>query len=237
VGVGYFGEDEGSVDPKTAVAALLRDATSRGLRRLWPCIATDLVFQDGLAVGVETSEGTLPCDEVVFACGVETPTLARRVGLTVPLVRSSGALIELEPVRRFLQPVVRSPTFHAIQRPDGRVVLSKHHDGTPIPSDGKLDPSELLDAAAEVLPQLKNAVVERLVVGHRVLPSDGLPIVARSSEYPNVRFVAFNAGITLAPLIAELLTTEIASGVSVAPLEPYRVTRFVNGNGHPRPRS
>jgi glycine/D-amino acid oxidase-like deaminating enzyme len=89
-----------------------------------------------------------------------------------------------------------------------------------------VETSQILHTAAQVLPQLEHARIERTTVGRRVLPVDGLPIIGHSQPYPNAYCVALNAGISLGALVGELVATEIIEAVDVDLLGPYRPSRF-----------
>ncbi|HEY3687085.1 MAG TPA: FAD-binding oxidoreductase [Streptosporangiaceae bacterium] len=229
VGTGFYGPDEGNVDPGVAVAALLGACADLGVDIRWPCAARGVATSGGTVTGVDTADGRIACDAVVFACGVDTPALVADAGIDVRLVESYGAIVHLRPMPRFLGPVVQAPNAHALQRPDGRVLIARHYAGTPVEEARDIDAELMLRDAAEVLPALANAEVERVTVGSRILPADGLPIIGRAPDVPDLRCVATNAGISLGPLLAQLLATEIVDGADVEPLRPYDARRFAGG--------
>jgi len=144
----------------------------------------------------------------------------------VPLVESTGAIMHLAPQPIVLGPVLQAPEVHLAQRPDGRIAVARHFAGSPVAEAGDVDRDALLAAAAGVLPALRGARVERVTVGRRVLPADGLPIVGRGRAVPDVWCLATNAGISLGPLLAQLLTTAVLDGVEPDVLAPYRAERF-----------
>ncbi|MBI0382044.1 FAD-binding oxidoreductase, partial [Streptomyces albiflaviniger] len=94
-----------------------------------------------------------------------------------------------------------------------------------------LDGEGLLADAAAVLPPLRGAEIEKVTVGRRIVPADGLPVIGRSPLYRNVHSVTTNAGITLGPCLAQLLATEVLDDVRVDVLDPYRATRFTAVSG------
>jgi glycine/D-amino acid oxidase-like deaminating enzyme len=126
----------------------------------------------------------------------------------------------------FLNPVLLTPDVHVVQRQDGRVALAQHFAGSPVDEGTFVETSQILHTAAQVLPQLEHARIERTTVGRRVLPVDGLPIIGHSQPYPNAYCVALNAGISLGALVGELVATEIIEAVDVDLLGPYRPSRF-----------
>lgn len=226
VGTGFYGPDEGNVDPRAAVAAVAGAALRLGADFRWPCEATELNKSDGTVTGVQTDKGVIECDEVVITAGAASPTLAAQVGITVPLEDSQGAIVHLEPLPLFLQPVFEAPQIHALQRPDGRVLVARHFAGTPVVEGTDINADALVAETAKMLPQVRDAQIERVTTGRRILPTDGLPIIGHNPAYPNVRCMATNAGITLAPLLAQLLTTEILDENQTDLLTPFRSSRF-----------
>lgn len=226
VGTGMYGPDEGNVDPSVAVATLLGAGTELGVDVRWPVEVRGVATSGGRVTGVDTDAGRIDCDTVMYACGVETPALVADAGIDVALVESYGAIVHLRPMPAFLGPVVQGPTAHALQRPDGRVLVARHYAGTPVEEAQEIDAEEMLRVASGVLPALANAEVERVTVGHRILPADGLPIVGRAPDVPDLRCVATNAGISLGPFLAQLLCTEIVDDAEVDLLRPYDARRF-----------
>ncbi|AGP61085.1 NAD(P)/FAD-dependent oxidoreductase [Streptomyces rapamycinicus] len=224
--VGFFTPDEGSVDPAKAVAALVDAGTRLGVDFRYGADVTAVEGAGDRARAVVTSNGRIECDHVVVACGADSPALLEPLGITAPLVDSSGTIVHLAPLPPFLERVLLAPDFHAIQRTDGRVVLARHYTGTPVSDPAGLDGEGLLADAATVLPPLRRAEIEKVTVGRRIVPADGLPVIGRSPLYPNVHSVTTNAGITLGPCLAQLLATEVLDDVSVDVLDPYRATRF-----------
>jgi glycine/D-amino acid oxidase-like deaminating enzyme len=58
------------------------------------------------------------------------------------------------------------------------------------------------------------------------MPKDGFPIIGPAVNCPNLYIVVTHSGVTLAAILGALVTAEILDRVSVAMLEPYRLSRF-----------
>ena len=58
------------------------------------------------------------------------------------------------------------------------------------------------------------------------MPMDGLPVVGRSFDRPEVHFAVMHSGVTLAPIIGRLTATEILDDVRVNLLSDFRLERF-----------
>ena len=158
--------------------------------------------------------------------GADSPDFLAPLGIDVPLVASSGSVVHLGPLPRFLDPVLLTSDIHAIQRQDGRVVIAKHYSGTPVGDPDEVDGDQLLADAAQIIAPLQGARVDKVTVGRRIVPIDGLPIIGRSTIFPTVRSVTTNAGITPGPILAQLIATEMLDDAEVDVLDPYRSTRF-----------
>jgi glycine/D-amino acid oxidase-like deaminating enzyme len=84
----------------------------------------------------------------------------------------------------------------------------------------------LLAGARQLAPEpLRDAKLTHTAQALRPMPKDGLPSVGYIR--PNLYSLVSHSGITLAPLLGSLAATEIADGVDLDLLTPYRPTRFV----------
>ena len=87
----------------------------------------------------------------------------------------------------------------------------------------------LLHRAARVLPglplrDLLARSVPRLCI--RPVPADGLPVVGALPNVPGAYVAVTHSGVTLGPLLAELLANEIVMQAALPLLSRYRPTRF-----------
>lgn len=220
----FYAPDEGSVDPVKAVATFVAAARSFGaeVREHEEVLAVEGAAG---AARVVTATGTHSADIVLFACGVENPD-ALQSRVDIPLAESEGSVVHLAPCPMLLGPVLLSANIHAIQRPDGRIVLAQHFSGSPVGDPQAPNPEELKEIASRRLPWLKGVQVEKVTSRRRIVPQDGLPIVYNDIANSGIAAVTTNAGISLAPILAQLMTTEILDTERVQRLDPYRVERF-----------
>jgi glycine/D-amino acid oxidase-like deaminating enzyme len=84
----------------------------------------------------------------------------------------------------------------------------------------------LLASASRYFPALKDAQLDFVTLGHRVLPKDGHSIVGASKTFPNAYVVATHSGMTLSPILGALAAAEVLDGVKVDLLESFRPERF-----------
>ena len=189
--------------------------------------ATNVLLERAQELGAEvrcgspvTSVEEFAGDTVVLACGVYLPQFVR-----VPLKDAPGVLVHTVPLPRLIDHVVIAPGVHFLQHSDGRIVAGGQMvAGAGTAAAPVIEAGEVMDRAAQFLPQLKRAAVEKVSLGHRVMPEDEYPIVGFSK--PNLYIAAMHSGVTLAPIIGELAAREILDGVEADLLKPYRPSRF-----------
>jgi len=226
VGAACHSEIEGTVDPMQALGVLLKHGQQLGARLEYPCEVTEISVTGDRVRGVQTTRGPIAADFLVLASGVDTPRLAKMVGVNVPMKESPGLLAHTTPQPRMLERIALSPGTNIKQNPDGRIVT-----GTDFEASATLDTSnefgmKLLHKAERFLDRLKGAQLETVTLGHRVLPQDGHPVVGFVERCPNLYVTAMHSGITLSPLIGQVAAMEILDGADVDLLKPFRLARF-----------
>ncbi|MEZ5287423.1 MAG: FAD-binding oxidoreductase [Vicinamibacterales bacterium] len=217
---------EGHVDPVLATQLLLERARVAGARVLHPAEVTGLDEARGRLRAVRTSAGPVEADVLVIACGTDTPRVAAMAGIRVPLQHSPGILVHTAPMPSLLERVVLAPTGHMKQKPDGRILVGQSFGGTPGTDTSPELARQALERAADALPQLRTARVDRVTLGWRPLPIDGFPIAGFAPGRPDVYVTVMHSGVTLSPAIALFAAVEILDRVDAEPLAPYRPARF-----------
>lgn len=226
VGGAVLYEQEGIVDPVGAVDVLLERAQAAGATVKFPVHVTGFDTASDRVLGVRTSEGSLPADAVVVAAGLGSQGLTDALGFRLPLVTSKGLLVHTAPQPQLLDRVLFAPGSTIKQNPDGRIVSSNGHEGSAASKDTTLQGRQVLEDAARYLPQVRDATIERVTLGERVLPEDGFPIVGAVPSFRNVYVAVTHSGITLAPVIGQYAAREILDRVDVDALRPFRPSRF-----------
>ena len=220
-GAALFSELEGTVDPVHATNTLLKKAQQFGAKVEYPCEVT------GIKRGsVTTSRGPIETDVLVLCSGTDTPRLAQMAGIKVPLKNSPGLLAHTAPDARWLDRIALAPGANIKQNPDGRIVTGTDFQGASALDTSNEFGEKLLEKARRFVPRIKEAKLETVTLGHRVLPVDDHPIVGFVKSCPNLYVAAMHSGITLSPLIGQLAAAEILDGASVELLKDYRPARF-----------
>jgi glycine/D-amino acid oxidase-like deaminating enzyme len=232
-GAACHSEFEGAVDPVDALKALLRQVRELGGEVRYPLQADGLKLENGRVTAIRAGEISVDAGTVVLASGVATQQLAEMAEVSIPLKESQGVLVHTRPQPKLIDRVVLAPGVHCKQKLDGRVVVGGQvvagfgtaNDETPEPGENG---QRILREAARVLPGIRGVAVERVTVGHRVMPVDEYPVIGFSDRCPNLYVAAMHSGVTLAPLIGQLAALEILDGARVSSLEPYRPSRFTD---------
>ncbi|HEY3685896.1 MAG TPA: FAD-dependent oxidoreductase [Streptosporangiaceae bacterium] len=248
--VGYF-PAEFCVDAVPLTTALVRQAARRGARfqfgtpvtGITPCPAG---FTVTLADGT-----TITADAVVNATGPAASAIGAFAGRPLPMASTRGTttLVRADnhPVRHIIH------TRSLAIRPEGPNHLRLHVDShdealttaalatttrTPgAPATGTLKAGTATPSAADLaedlssrlrtlLPGLIGAHTTATYAGIRPIPADGLTSAGPVPETPGLYEAVTHSGITLAPLLARLLATEITTGKADPLLKDFRPSRF-----------
>ena len=246
---GYVTDGEGLVHALRAVEAQARRAEARGARFIGSCEVAGFEAGDGRVSGVRTADGEiLPADVVVIAAGVWGPSLASRVGLTLPTVAMEHQYAVTVPLPQLADRAAREASLPIVRHHDAGIYLRDHGDRLgigsfahpPLPvADDRLDgpdlsfpftPSDFTAAwaaATHLIPALRGVALEHRFNGVFSFTPDGLPLLG---EHPDLRgfWVAEAAWVThavgLARAAAELLT-DAAPFTDVAPADLARFER------------
>lgn len=216
---------EGYLDTATLIACLLEEF--RGLGGVVARARVVALLGDG--AGARTTDGDLAADRVVVCTGADTGLL-REAGFGLAARGPDGATVITAPVPVRMRGLIRFPDLTV--RPDGGGRLLLH--ATDI--DERLGPAGLADAsAAELAGRARTWLglaasdldVAEVRVSARPYPPDGLPVVGPVPGAPGAYVVCTHSGVTLAAVLARLVTAEIRTGEADPLLDPYRPGRFV----------
>ena len=234
---------DGAVDPAGTTRALLDRVVGYGGAVFHPATVTGITRQQD-SVRVVSNVGAFEADLAVVAAGVGASDIARMIGLDVNPLRlaTPGVIVTTEPMEPLLNTVAYTSDTHFHQRSDGRVVigekagppqtdlhqafLTERPNAFPTTALANEHAARIIDVAERYVPQIADAKVERVGVGWRPLPRDGLPIVGHLKAAPGIYLAAMHSGVTLAPIIGHLAAMEILDGVRVDLLSDFRFDRF-----------
>jgi len=236
-----YSPNDGAVDPVLATHALARASTDYGAKIREDCEVTSATATDNGATILETTKGALEVDDYVLATGADTKAPLELAGLDLPQRSTPGVIVITKPMPRLLNRIIVAPGVHIHQRDDGRIILGEQ-DGAPdtvahaerlrgrpnrFPSAAFAEQhaSRILGIAHQFVPSILSAEIEDVFIGWRPLPIDGHPVLGRSPNAPNAYLAIMHSGVSLAPIVGELVAAEILTGTNATNLGAYRPDR------------
>ncbi len=235
---------DGAIDPAGATRALVDRVVENGGTTVYPATVTG-IRENVDGVIVRTDVDSFKVDLAVVAAGTGANRVASMAGLDTSLLKPAtpGVIVTTRPMTPLLNTVSYTTDTHFHQLPDGRVILgekagppeTEQHRALLADQPNAYPDSQLsmeharriIDVAKKYVPALGDAEIERVGVGWRPLPLDGLPIIGRPNNNPGLYLAAMHSGVTLAPIVGHLAAMEILDGVSVDLLSDFRVERFL----------
>jgi glycine oxidase len=219
---------EGSVDNRALVEALLVAAERRGVAVRSGVAATGIEFQQGRATAVLAGAERIPAGQVLVAAGCYSGQLPPidRYAPTRP-VRGQMAALESRAVR--LGQTVRSDRGYLVPRPNGRIVA-----GSTLEQVGyekgltAAGLARILTGAVEMLPGLADASLVETWSGLRPDTPDHLPVLG-PTDIPGLSIATghFKDGILLAPVTARLAREWLAGRPASLPIDEFSPLRFL----------
>jgi glycine/D-amino acid oxidase-like deaminating enzyme len=221
-----YAAGDATIEPALATRALLAAAQSLGAAIRLDTEVADLATMAG-GLRVNTSAGALEADCCVLAAGTGTTGLCAGLGVNLPMRPTPGLLVHSKPVPPLLRHVIEAPGVHMKQE-HGRIVAGIDFGGGPAPNDREAEGLRLLGLVRLHLRGADDLAMERVTVGLRPMPEDGMPVVGFAPDVPGLYLAAMHSGITLAPAVGRFAAMEILNDARVALLEPYRPARFAS---------
>lgn len=212
---GVHAAEEGSIDPRALVAALLRALEAAG-GELMTGTGVEAALLDGERVaGVRTESGEeLRAAAVVLAAGAWSAQAEWLPEAARPPVRPvKGQILELRardgvaPCKR----IVASKRVYLVPRPDGRLIVGATVEeqgfDTAVTAGGV---HELLREAYRLLPEVAEMELVEATAGLRPGTPDNLPLVGESGV-DGVLWATghYRNGILLAPLAANMIVDQL----------------------------
>jgi sarcosine oxidase, subunit beta len=224
----------GIIRHDAVVWAYAREADKMGVSIFPFTEAVGIGRSNSQVTSVETTRGTIETNTVVNATAGFCSTVAKLVGLKLPVVTHPLQAFVTEPLTPFLDHVIVSATLHVYvsQTDRGELVIGSEID--PYSSYNTRSTLPFLESTAshmlELFPCLRHVRVLRQWAGSCDMTPDFSPIMG---EVPDLKgFIldvgwgtyGFKAGPVAGKRIAEL----IATGKTPKVLEPFAITRFAD---------
>lgn len=183
-------------------------------------------------------------DRIILATGRWSPELLTQLGLTLAMTDANrpdrvacSFLAHTDPLPIQINSNIISPELNV--RPDGggrlmlqALDLDDYADpARPASVDGLIG-QEFLRRLRRMFSQTQGARLASIEVGQRSRPADGLPAMGYVTSRQRVYLMATHSGMTLAPLLGELVAEEVMAGrrsSMLADFAPQRLLTPFNG--------
>ncbi|UCI32022.1 NAD(P)/FAD-dependent oxidoreductase [Mesorhizobium sp. B4-1-4] len=222
--------EEGRLEPAPMIGLLLRAAQDLGVKVSSGERVLNIEHTP-TTVRVLTSGRILDADQALVCNGPDSKALLDQIGVSLPINTQPGVTLVTRPLPVRLRHVVYAGQVHFKPEGGGRILAGRTDYRKEIPSAAEAQ-SYAQETALLVKPWIRNFgenEVETVRVGVRPIPGDGLPIVGRIPQMPNLSIAVMHSGISLSGLVGKLLAGEIIDGNDNPDLADYRPQRFLDG--------
>jgi sarcosine oxidase subunit beta len=211
-----------------------READRRGVH-LHPHMAvTDIRVENGQVSAVETKRGTIKTGTVLNCTAGWCSTIARMVGLELPIVSHPLQAFVTEPFKPFLNVVIVSATLHAYvsQTDRGELVVGAEID--PYASYSQRSTLPFLEGTAqhllELMPALAEVNVLRQWAGVCDMTPDFSPIMGFTPVRGFLQDVGWGTyGFKAGPIAGKMMAELIANNRTPPLIAPFSLERFYTG--------
>jgi glycine/D-amino acid oxidase-like deaminating enzyme len=242
--IGYE-PNSGYADPYLTTTGFIKAARNLGVEVRTGCPALSLLTEGERITGLRTPQGDIRAGQVLLALGPWTAALVQGLGFELPLEVSRHVVLTFQgaaPYGKAL-PIVKDLTTanKMYFRPaTGGVVLAGTGDhGDPVASADEMDenpPEDLVllqgQQLARRLSGFDEAAVTASWVGPYDITPDWNPVLGPVAgvEGLTIAYGFSGHGFKLAPAVGKALAQSILGQSPVVPLEPYRLSRFAEGD-------
>lgn len=224
--------DEGSVEPRALMAALLAAAQSRGVEIRAECPVESLLFEQNRCIGVSLAGERIRASTVILAAGCYSGQLAVDTPLLgcAPTRPVRGQMLALRPDRPIIRRVLRSEHCYLVPRKNGCVVVGSTLEDAGF--EKRVTPAgmrKLLDSALELCPGLAGAEMVETWSGLRPGTPDDLPILGPAGcDGLLIATGHYRNGILLSAITARLMRDWIVRGQPSFDVSAFSPLRFAD---------
>ena len=206
--------------------ALYQGCLSRGVRLIagTPVVDWDIQMGKVRSAQVLTETGRYSADCFVITAGAWTKRLLQRAQLKFEINPVRGQIVMLYMPALPIHHVIEDGPRYLVPRSDGRILIGSTEEWVGFDkrntAEGVLS---LLEFGQRLVPELKQATVERCWSGLRPRSASGLPVLDRVPEFSNL-FVAaghFRSGLQLSPATGVVMRQLLLGQPTSVPLASF----------------
>lgn len=225
---GVYSPQEGYVNGQSLVDSLVHAGTKLGVTFIDRTEVSGLDIEGNTVVGVRTGEGVIPAQHVVLAAGPWAGLPDRWIRDHIPIRPVKGQRIVLRLPGLLPRSPVHGFSGYCVPQTDGGIlVAATRHENQfdHVATAGAV--GDMVRAAVQLYPRLKDARFDSVRVGVRPGTPDDAPIVGQVPGWNGLSIVSGHdaVGIMTAPATGRALAEFIHSGDGRL-LEPFNLSRF-----------
>lgn len=231
-----YSQEESWIDVPLLIEDLVQKATELGVQAYLRSSVEHIELANETVAGVRSSDGRhWAVDAVVNAAGAAAGRVGGLIGKQLPMQYCPGLVVRLNVPGPSVHTIMHAPGVVIRPESNGRVLLhSKRGDDllvSMLVQENGQAVDAVIAAALEVIPELRDNNGIEAGIWARPIPEDGLPSVGQLRGVTGYYEAVAHNGVTLAPVIADLLASEIANSESHPELKHFRPDRFDRNRG------
>ena len=220
---------EGAAEADRVALTMLSNLTDGGGKVISGCTVEGLKFQKGHVSSVQTNIGEISCDMVALATGAAAQNGLLGCEWNLPMQNKKGLIVQTSPVPALINHILMTNDVHFKQNVDGTLTAGEIFSGDFDENIVALDlASDVISRISRKLNLSAKLVPSNIKIGTRPVPIDGFPVVGEIEGHKGVFVAVMHSGVTLAPLIGQLLASEMLKASKSPLLGSFRPNRFVN---------
>ena len=218
---------EGAAEADRVALALLNKLSKKGGKVLSGCNVLGLKFKNARVSAVQTNIGEIQCDMVAIATGAAAQNGLEGIEWRLPMQNKKGLIVQTAPLPQLIKHVLMTNDVHFKQNADGSLTAGEIFSGDLKEGVALLELAyDVLSRISKKLKSSENLIPSNIKIGTRPIPVDGFPVVGNIQGYKGLFIAVMHSGVTLAPLIGQLLASEMLQLTKCPLLKAFRPNRF-----------
>ncbi len=220
------------LSPSDLVQQLITYLTKNGAEIITNCKVNGFEIMNGKIKTIHADDQNFEADNVVMTGGAWLPALAKKAGLTIPVMPGKGYSFMVDPkANQIHHPSLLLEARVAVTPMNGKIRFGGTMEIAPINPHINMNRVEgIVNSIPNYYPDYKVEIpqIKDIWYGFRPCSPDGLPYIGYSKGISNLIVAGGHGmmGVSLAPATGKLVS-ELAEGSALSTsIEMYGVTRF-----------